>query len=125
LLGQEEHEALPAGEKVLLGQGEHEALPANSLYVPVHQRAESRVVNACCLSSVGEESMIVAHMHTHTRTSARTNTCMHTHIHYTTLGGMTTHTSGTHTHTQVEHTHTDITPLRSSPAPQAKHGPLV
>jgi hypothetical protein len=31
----------PAGEKVLLGQGEHEALPAAAWYVPVHQRAES------------------------------------------------------------------------------------
>ena len=41
---------LPAGEEELLGQGEHEALPAASLYVPVHQRAASRVVSACFLS---------------------------------------------------------------------------
>ena len=43
---------LPAGEMALLGQGEHEPLPAATLYVPVHQGAASREVSTrCCLSS--------------------------------------------------------------------------
>lgn len=87
-MGQGKHEAFPPGEEVLLGQGEHETLPATSLYVPVHQ-------HAC----------------------TRTFTTQHSEA--------WPHTQVAHTHTLMAHTHTEITPLRSSPAPQAKHGPLV
>ena len=38
---------LPAGEEELLGQGEHETLPATSLYVPVNRRQASRAISKC------------------------------------------------------------------------------
>jgi hypothetical protein len=44
-MGQGKHEAFPPGEEVLLGQGEHETLPATSLYVPVHRRQASRAIS--------------------------------------------------------------------------------
>ena len=44
-MGQGKHEAFPPGEEVLLGQGEHETLPATSLYVPVQRRQASRAIS--------------------------------------------------------------------------------
>ena len=73
---------LPAGEEELLGQGEHETLPATALYVPVNRRQASRAISKCDLlgrrPEVEESSRRSARAHTQTLSLTHTNTHKHT-----------------------------------------------